>query len=53
MNIKLYFITNLSEFNTIYMRKESVEYKYKCTFNSWIIFNGKNEFGGPWGDYRY
>ena len=25
-------------FNIIYMRKESGNYKYKHTFNSWIMF---------------
>ena len=41
LNIKLQNITNLPVFYTIYTRKESVNYKYKQTFNSCIVFNGK------------
>ena len=32
MDIKLQSITDLPMFNGIYMRKESVNYKCKCTF---------------------
>ena len=38
-------------FDKIYARKESINYKYKCSFNSWMIFNGKDRFGGQWGNY--
>ena len=38
LNTKLQNITNLPMFNTIYIRKESGNYKCKCTFNFWIIF---------------
>ena len=36
--IKFQNKTNLPAFNSIYIRKESVNYKCKCTFNSYIIF---------------
>ena len=41
---------NLSVSETINQRKEAVNYKYKRTFNSWIILNG---FGGHWKDHEY
>ena len=33
-------ITDLPVFSTIYIGKESVKFKCKRAFNSWIIFNG-------------
>ena len=43
LNINL---QNTPAFNPVYARKDSRNYKYKCNFNSWLIFNEKDEFGG-------
>ena len=40
-------------FNPIYLRIKNSYYKCKCTFNSWIIFNGKDQFSGHWGDHKF
>ena len=51
--MKLQNITTLQVLNTIYTRKESVNYKYKYIFyflND--FFNEKDGFGGHWGDHE-
>ena len=44
MNIKVQNTTNFPVFNTIYIRKESINNKFKHTFKYGIIFSGKIEF---------
>ena len=52
-NIKLKNI-NWSVFNTIYLRNKSINYKCKCTFLILkLVFNGKDGFGGHWGDHKF
>ena len=53
MNIELQNITNLSVFDTIFMRKESLKDKCKYTFNSFLFFNGKDWFGQYWWGHEY
>ena len=43
-------LQNLSVFNIIYIRKESVNYKCKCIFNSLI---GRMGFSGHWINDKY
>ena len=53
MNIKSQNKSNLSVFDRIYMRKESLDYNYICTFLILeLFFNGKDGLAGHL-DYEY